>query len=85
MVFRLYAANTAAQISGAVVAFPVSGLRLNCCFLIFSANWNAADRQRRRVEALESKHRPDSLLDPSMVLFDDVIQVLARSYPHPAR
>ena len=27
-----------AQISGAVVAFLVSGLRLNCCFLIFSAN-----------------------------------------------
>ena len=35
---RFYAARTAAQISGAVVAFPVSGLRLNCCFLIFSAN-----------------------------------------------
>ena len=35
---RLYTAKTAAQSSGAVVAFPVSGLRLNCCFLIFSAN-----------------------------------------------
>ena len=35
---ELQAAKTAAQISGAVVAFPVSRLRLNCCFLIFSAN-----------------------------------------------
>jgi hypothetical protein len=26
------------QISGAMVAFLVSGLRLNCCFLIFSVN-----------------------------------------------
>jgi hypothetical protein len=35
---RFHAASTAAQVSGAVVAFPVSGLRLNCCFLIFSAS-----------------------------------------------
>src|SRR5271166_4573258 len=35
---RFQAAKTAVQIPGAVVACPVSGLRLNCCFLIFSAN-----------------------------------------------
>ena len=35
---RFQAARTAVQIPGAVVACPVSGLRLNCCFLIFSAS-----------------------------------------------
>src|SRR4051812_25519233 len=35
---RFQAARTTAQSSGAVIACPVSGLRLNCCFLIFSAN-----------------------------------------------
>ena len=34
----IQAARTAVQIPGAVVACPVSGLRLNCCFLIFSAS-----------------------------------------------
>ena len=38
MIFARLQAKTAAHISGAVIAFPVSGLRLNCCFLIFSAN-----------------------------------------------
>jgi hypothetical protein len=70
---RLYAAKTAAQSSGAVVAFPVSGLRLNCCFLIFSANWNAADRHGRRLESLESEHRPDALHYPAMILLDHVV------------
>src|SRR5271165_635940 len=36
--FRFQAARTAAHNSRAVAAFPVRGLRLNCCFLIFSAN-----------------------------------------------
>ena len=54
MIFpRLQSAKTTAHISGAVVAFPVSGLRLKCCFFIFSANWNAQDR----LESLESEHR----------------------------
>src|SRR5580692_6285178 len=38
MIFARLQAKTAAHISGAVVACPVSGLRLNCCFLIFFAN-----------------------------------------------
>jgi hypothetical protein len=37
-VSRLQAAKTLAHISGAVVAFPVSGLRLNCCFLMCEAD-----------------------------------------------
>src|ERR1700757_3254545 len=35
---RFHAASTAAQVSGAVVSLPVRGLRLNWCFLIFSAS-----------------------------------------------
>src|SRR6516225_109211 len=35
---ELQAAGTAAQISGAVAAFPVTALRLNWCFLIFAAS-----------------------------------------------
>jgi hypothetical protein len=31
-------AGTAAQISGALAAFPINGLRLNCCFLISLPN-----------------------------------------------
>ena len=33
-----HAASTAAEVSGAVVSLPVRGLRLNWCFLIFSAS-----------------------------------------------
>jgi hypothetical protein len=53
---RLYAAKTAAQSSGAVVAFPVSGLRLNCCFLIFSAN-SMPRTSRPPSRIAESEHR----------------------------
>jgi hypothetical protein len=38
MIFQASGRQDTAHISGAVVAFPVSGLRLNCCFLIFSAS-----------------------------------------------
>ena len=67
---RFQAASTAAQISGAVVALPLSGLRLNWCFLIFAASWNAADGHGRRLESLEPEHRPDALFNPAMVLLD---------------
>jgi hypothetical protein len=69
---------TAAQISGAVVACPISGLKLNCCFLIFSANWNAADRHGRR---LESEHRPDPLLYSPVILLDHVSSQAEREEP----
>jgi hypothetical protein len=42
---------------------------------------NIQDRHGRRLESLESEHRPNSLFDPAMVLFDDVVQVLAGSDP----
>ena len=48
-------------------------------FLNFRRQLNAADRHGCRLESLESEHRPDSLFDPAMVLFDNVVQVLGLS------
>jgi len=70
---RFQAASTAAHISEAVIAFPVSGLRLNCCFFIFAASWNAADRHGRRLKSLEPEHRPDALFYPAVVLLHYII------------
>jgi hypothetical protein len=46
---------------------------------------NAGDRHRRSIESLESKHRADPLLNPAMVLFDDIVQVLTGSNPDSTR
>jgi hypothetical protein len=54
-------------------------------FLDFLCQLNAADRHGRRLESLESKHRPDSLLYSAMILLDHVIQILAGSHPYAAR
>jgi hypothetical protein len=54
-------------------------------FFDFSANWNTANHYGSRLESFESEHRPDSLFDPAMVLFDSVVQVLAGADPYPAR
>ena len=70
---------------GAVLAFMVSGLRLNCCLLIFSASSNAADRHGRRLESLEPEHRPDPLLYSPVILLDHVVQVFAGSHLYAAR
>jgi hypothetical protein len=64
---RFRAASTAAHISGAAPLL-VTGLRLNCCFMIFAAGWNAADRHGRHLAALESEHGPHSLFDSAVVL-----------------
>ena len=76
---------TAAQISGAVVACPISGLRLNCCFLTFSAS----SMPRIVTAAVSNRLNPsigsDSLLYPAMILFDHVVQILAGSHPYAAR
>src|SRR5208283_2021295 len=60
---RFQAAKTAVQIPGAVVACPVSGLRLNCCFLIFSASSmprivTAAPSLTRKTHKKASKAAP---------------------------
>jgi hypothetical protein len=53
--------------------------------LIFSANWNAADRHGRGLESLESEHRPDPLLYSPVILLDHVVQVFAGSHLYAAR
>jgi hypothetical protein len=39
-------------------------------FLDFLCQLNAADRHGRRLESLESEHRPDSLLYPAKILLE---------------
>ena len=51
---RSQAASTAAQSSGAVVALPVKGWRLNCCFLIFAAS----SRPRMVTAAVSNRLNP---------------------------
>ena len=41
---------------------------------------DSANGDCRVVESFESQHRPDPLLDSAVVLFDEIVQVLAR--PH---
>src|SRR5215470_14015359 len=58
---------------------------------------DSANGDRRVVESFEPEHRPDPLFDSPMVLFNEIVQVLARSdsysfgkfaclllFPHPA-
>jgi hypothetical protein len=52
--------------------------------LIFSAN-SIPLTDRRVVESFESEHRPNSLFDSPMVLFDEIVQVLARPHSRSAR
>src|SRR6516225_2187296 len=44
-----------------------------------------ADRHSRRLELLESEHRPDSPFYPAVVLLDYVVQVFRGANPYPAR
>jgi hypothetical protein len=60
------------HVCGAVACFPISLSRLTYLSLIFSAKLNASNRHGRRVEALESP-LAGSLLDPPMLLFDNVV------------
>ena len=54
-------------------------------FLNLLCQLYTADRHGRRLESLESEHRPDALFDPAMILLDDVVQVLGGANPYPAR
>src|SRR4051812_551402 len=44
----------------------------------FRCQFNSADRHRRRIEALEAQHRSDPLFYTAVILFDSVIEILAR-------
>ena len=55
------------------------GFEVELIFLNFLCQLNAAKRQGRRLESLESEHRPDALFDPAMILLDDVVQSIGRS------
>ena len=57
----------------AAMTAAVSSVRLNCCFLIFSANWNAPNRHGRRLQSVEPEHRPDPLLYSPVILLDHVV------------
>jgi hypothetical protein len=37
------------------------------------ASWRAFTKPRRRLESLESEHRPDSLLYPAMISGSDAV------------
>jgi hypothetical protein len=63
---RFQAASTAAQISGALVALPVRGLRSNCSFLIFAATSMPRIVTAAALESLEPQHRPEALFYPGV-------------------
>jgi hypothetical protein len=54
-------------------------------FLDFLCQLNAPNRHGRRLESLETEHRPDSLFYSPMILLDHVVQVFAGSPLYAAR
>jgi len=74
-----------AHISGAVVAFPVSGLRLDCWFLIFLLTGMPRIVTAAVLESFEPEHRPDPLPYSPVILLDHVVQVFAGSHLYAAR
>src|SRR5207248_6060678 len=45
---------------------------------------DSTNSDRRVVESFESEHRPNPLFHPTVILFDEIVQVLARSHSHSA-
>ena len=46
---------------------------------------DATDRDRCGLESFEPEHRSYSLFDSAMILLDNIVQILAGSYPNAAR
>src|SRR5205814_5821766 len=46
---------------------------------------DSTNSDRRVVESFESEHWPNPLFHPTVILFDEIVQVLARSHSHSAR
>ena len=76
-----YAARAACQISGILAVRPPSLPILNCPFLIFSAN-SMPPIATAAVRKLFKPSIAQPLLDSPMVLFDDVVQILAAPNEH---
>src|SRR5450432_294865 len=58
---------------------PAEFARLELPLLDLLCQLDARDRYYRVIELLESQHRPDPLLHSPMVLFHQIVQVLAGS------
>src|SRR5438105_15956105 len=46
---------------------------------------DSTNSDRRVIESFESEHWPNPLFHPTVILFDEIVQVLARSHSHSAR
>src|SRR5262249_13681722 len=58
---------------------------LELSFLDLLRQFDAADRDGRRVESFEPQHRYNPLLEPPMILLDDIVQIFTGSDPHTTR
>src|SRR5215471_3977271 len=74
---RHQAASGAFHSSDMVASAPPRLPVLNCPFLIFSANSIPLIVTTPWSNSFEPEHRPDPLLHSTMVLFDQVIEILA--------
>ena len=81
----LYAAKTADQSWGAGYYFFRQRSDVELIFLNLLCQLYTADRHGRRLESLESEHRPDSLFYQAMILLDYVVQVFRGANPYLAR
>src|SRR5437762_11609209 len=66
--------------------FPMPELAcLELALLNLLRQLDSTNSDCRVVESFESEHRPNPLFHPTVILFDEIVQVLARSHSHSAR
>jgi hypothetical protein len=66
--------------------FPIPELAcLELTLFDLFRQFDSANSDRGVVESFESEHRPNPLFDSPVVLFDEIVQVLARSHFYSAR
>jgi hypothetical protein len=66
--------------------FPIPELAcLELTLFDLLRQFDSAYSDRRVIEPFESEHRPNPLFDSPVVLFDEIVQVLARSHFYSAR
>jgi hypothetical protein len=59
--------------------------RLELMFPSLVRKLDAANRYRCGLESLEPEHRSYPLFDSTMILLNNIVQILARSYSNAAR